>query len=235
VARFEALAAEWWDPHGKFAVLHKFNPVRLAFIRREIGQHFGRDARSLKPFEGLRLLDIGCGGGLLAEPMARLGARVTAVDASPKNIGTATVHAAAQGLAIDYRAGTAEALAAEGARFDIILNMEVIEHVADVRNFIVTCAGMLEPGGAMLVATINRTAKARALAIVLAERVLHWVPAGTHSFEKLVKPAELEAALTAGGLGIVRRTGVAYDLLSDRWQLTSSLDVNYMMLAVKPA
>jgi 2-polyprenyl-6-hydroxyphenyl methylase/3-demethylubiquinone-9 3-methyltransferase len=207
--------------------------VRLAYIRSEIGAHFGRDPKNRAPFAGLRLLDIGCGGGLLAEPMARLGAAVTAVDASPKNIGTAKVHAAAQGLAIDYRAGTAEELAAEGARFDIILNMEVIEHVADVKAFIGTCAGMLAPGGAMLVATINRTPKARALAIVLAERVLRWVPAGTHTYEKLVRPEELETALTEAGLTVCRRTGVTYDILGDRWQLTSSLDVNYMMLAVK--
>ena len=233
LAHFEALAAEWWDPRGKFAILHKFNPVRLGFIRREIGQHFGQDPRELRPFERLSLLDIGCGGGLLSEPMARLGAAVTAVDASPKNIGTASVHAAAQGLAIDYRAGTAEALAQTGARFDIILNMEVIEHVIDMPAFIHSCASMLKPGGAMLVATINRTPKARALAILLAERVLHWVPPGTHAYEKLVRPQELDAALTKGGLTVEKRVGVTYDVLGDRWQETSSLDVNYMILATK--
>jgi 2-polyprenyl-6-hydroxyphenyl methylase/3-demethylubiquinone-9 3-methyltransferase len=235
IARFEALAAEWWNPTGNFAVLHKFNPVRLAYIRSEIGAHFGRDPQSRTPFAGLRLLDIGCGGGLLAEPMARLGAAVIAVDASPKNIGTAKVHAEAEGLAIDYRAGTAEALAGEGARFDIILNMEVIEHVADVTAFIGSCSSMLAPGGAMLVATINRTPKARALALFAAERILRWVPEGTHTYEKLVKPKELESALAGAGLDVKRRTGVAYDILGDRWQLTSNLDVNYMMLVVKVA
>lgn len=234
VAHFEALAEQWWDPRGKFGILHKFNPVRLGFIRETVGAHIGADPRSLRPFEGLSLLDIGCGGGLLSEPMARLGAAVTGVDAAEKNIKTARVHAAAQGLAIDYRSGSAEALAAGGAAFDVILNMEVVEHVADLRGFLGACGRMLKPRGMMIVATINRTPKAYALAIVAAERILRWVPRGTHDYRKLVRPAELEATLAGAGLEIERRTGVTYDPLSDRWRLTSDMEVNYMVSAAKP-
>ncbi|MBL9098561.1 MAG: bifunctional 2-polyprenyl-6-hydroxyphenol methylase/3-demethylubiquinol 3-O-methyltransferase UbiG, partial [Alphaproteobacteria bacterium] len=176
VARFSALAAEWWNPHGKFGVLHKFNPVRLGYIRDQAAAHFGRDPKGVKPFAGLRLLDIGCGGGLLSEPMARLGFDVLGADASEKNIKTAATHAGEMGLAIDYRATTAEALAAAQERFDVVLNMEVIEHVADLNLFLKSCASMLKPGGLMFVATINRTAKAFALAIVGAEYVLGWLP-----------------------------------------------------------
>jgi len=231
VARFSALAAEWWDPNGKFGILHKFNPVRLGFIRDEIGRRFGRDPADRHPFSGLALLDVGCGGGLLSEPMARLGAAVTAIDASARNISTARVHADAQGLAIDFRATSVEALAETDARFDVILNMEVVEHVADLTSFLGACARLLKPEGTMVVATINRTPKAYALAIVAAERVLRWVPAGTHHYRKLVRPPELEAALGRAGLAVSTRSGVAYDPLGGRWRLTSDMDVNYMMVA----
>jgi 2-polyprenyl-6-hydroxyphenyl methylase/3-demethylubiquinone-9 3-methyltransferase len=233
VARFSALAAEWWNPHGKFGVLHKFNPVRLGFIRDQAAAHFGRDPKGMKPFAGLRLLDIGCGGGLLSEPMTRLGFEVLGADASAKNIKTASVHAEEQGLAIDYRATTAEALAESGERFDAILNMEVIEHVADLNLFLTSCASMLKPSGIMFVATINRTAKAFALAIVGAEYVLGWLPRGTHDWAKFVKPLELDTALTRAGLNVMTETGVMFNPLAGQWLLTSDTDVNYMVAAKK--
>ena len=234
VERFSRIAAEWWDPRGKFAPLHRFNPVRLAFIRDQALHRFGRDGAARRPFEGLRLLDIGCGGGLLAEPMSRLGFSVTAVDASERNIAVAGAHATALEISIDYRCATAEALLDQGEPpFDVILNMEVIEHVADPESFLEACGQMLKPGGMMILATINRTPKAYALAIVAAERILRWVPRGTHDYKKLVKPAELEAGLARAGLGVTRRSGVTYDPLTDLWRLSSDLDVNYMMAAVK--
>jgi 2-polyprenyl-6-hydroxyphenyl methylase/3-demethylubiquinone-9 3-methyltransferase len=233
VARFSALAAEWWNPHGKFGVLHKFNPVRLAFIRDHAAQHFGRDAKGTRPFAGLRLLDIGCGGGLLSEPMARLGFDVVGADASEKNIKTASVHAAEGGLAIDYRATTAEALAGAGERFDVILNMEVIEHVADLNLFLTSCASMLRPEGLMFVATISRTAKAFALAIVGAEYVLGWLPRGTHDWNKFVKPLELDTLLTRAGLDVTNETGVMFNPLSGGFVLANDTDVNYMVVAKK--
>jgi 2-polyprenyl-6-hydroxyphenyl methylase/3-demethylubiquinone-9 3-methyltransferase len=235
VARFSAMAAEWWNPHGKFGVLHKFNPVRLGFIRDQAAAHFGRDPKGMKPFVGLRLLDIGCGGGLLSEPMARLGFDVLGADASEKNIKTASVHAEEQGLGIDYRATTAEALAAAGERFDVVLNMEVIEHVADLNLFLTSCASMLKPDGLMFVATINRTAKAFALAIVGAEYVLGWLPRGTHDWAKFVKPLELDTALTRAGMNVTTETGVMFNPLTGGWLLSSDTDVNYMVAATKRA
>jgi len=234
VERFSAMAAEWWDPNGKFRPLHKFNPVRLAYIRDQVAAHFGRDPRAPKPFEGLRFLDIGCGGGLLCEPMARLGGIVTGADASETNIEVAKLHAAEARVKIDYRATTAEALAESGEEFDVILNMEVVEHVADVGLFIGKCGQMLKPGGIMFVATINRTLKALGLAIIGAEYVLRWLPRGTHQFGKLVRPDELERALGEAGMTITDRTGVVYNPLADRWQRSKDLDVNYMVLAQKP-
>lgn len=233
VERFSALAAEWWNPNGKFKPLHKFNPVRLAYIRDQIAERFGRDPRAARPLAGLRILDIGCGGGLLCEPMARLGADVVGADASETNIEVAKLHAAESKVEIDYRATTAEALAEAGEKFDVILNMEVVEHVSDVPLFVNACAGMVKPGGLMFVATINRTLKALALAIVGAEYVLRWLPRGTHQFGKLVRPEELEKALTDAGMGIVDRTGVVYNPLADRWQKSRDMDVNYMLLAEK--
>ncbi len=234
VERFSAMAAEWWDPKGKFRPLHKFNPVRLAYVRDQVAARFGRDPHSSRPFEGLRFLDIGCGGGLLCEPMARLGAEVVGADASETNIEVAKLHAAETGVKIDYRATTAEALADQGETFDVILNMEVVEHVADVDLYIDKCAQMVRPGGIMFVATINRTLKALGLAIIGAEYVLRWLPRGTHQYEKLVRPDELQAALTKSGLQVIDTTGVVYSPLADRWQRSKDMDVNYMMLAERP-
>jgi 2-polyprenyl-6-hydroxyphenyl methylase/3-demethylubiquinone-9 3-methyltransferase len=233
VARFSAMAAEWWNPSGKFRPLHKFNPVRLAYIRDQVAARFGRDPHAAKPFEGLRFLDIGCGGGLLCEPMARLGAEVVGVDPSEVNIEVAKLHAAESHVKVDYRAGTAEELADAGEKFDVVLNMEVVEHVADVSLFVARCAEMVKPGGLMFVATINRTMKAWGLAIVGAEYLLRWLPKGTHQYEKLVRPDELEKALAEAGMTIADRTGVTYNPLADRWQQSRDMDVNYMLLAEK--
>ncbi len=231
VAKFSAIAAEWWDPAGKFAPLHKFNPVRLEFIRKEAASHFGRDRRALHPFEGLSLLDIGCGGGLLAEPMTRLGFAVTGADASEKNIGTARAHAAQSGLAIDYRATTAEALAAAGASFDVVLNMEVVEHVADVSAYLAACTGLVKPGGITFVATMNKTLKSLALAKIGAEYVLGWLPRGTHDWNRFIPPTELKASLEETGLSILKTQGVSFDPLAWDWKLSSDVDVNYMVVA----
>jgi 2-polyprenyl-6-hydroxyphenyl methylase/3-demethylubiquinone-9 3-methyltransferase len=231
VDRFSAMAAEWWSPTGKFKPLHKFNPVRLAYIRDRVAENFGRDPKAARPLAGLRALDIGCGGGLLSEPVARMGADVVGADPSEKNIGIASTHAKASGVAVDYRAVTAEQLAEAGETFDIVLNMEVVEHVADVEFFLTTCARMVRPGGLMFVATINRTMKAAALAIFAAENVLRWLPRGTHQFEKLVRPEEIETPLVAEGMEIVTRTGVFFNPLLNQWNLSKDMDVNYMMVA----
>src|SRR5580692_7916747 len=231
VAKFSAIAAEWWDPAGKFAPLHKFNPVRLAFIRAEVARHFGRDGKSLKPFEGLSLLDIGCGGGLLSEPMARLGFAVTGADASERNIGTAQAHAAENRVPVDYRAASAEMLAAEGLSFDVVLNMEVVEHVADVGAYLAACAGLVKPGGITIVATLNKTFKSLALAKIGAEYVLGWLPRGTHDWNRFRPPTELKASLEETGLTILKTQGVSFDPLGWDWRLSSDVDVNYMVVA----
>jgi 2-polyprenyl-6-hydroxyphenyl methylase/3-demethylubiquinone-9 3-methyltransferase len=233
VAKFSALAAEWWDPGGKFAPLHKFNPVRLDFIRREAAAHFNRDARSMKPFAGLSLLDIGCGGGLLSEPMARLGFAVTGADASEQNIGTARAHAAENGVAIDYRVATAEALAEEGLTFDVVLNMEVVEHVADVGAYLSACASLLRPGGITLVATMNKTLKSLALAKIGAEYVLGWLPRGTHDWDRFIPPTELRATLEQSGLTVLKTQGVSFNPLAWDWKLSADVDVNYMVVAAR--
>src|SRR5262245_265529 len=235
VARFSALAEEWWDSRGKMAVLHKFNPVRLSFIKDTLCRHFARDGKRLDALAGLRVLDIGCGGGILSEPLARLGAAVVGADPSATNIEVAKLHAAAGGVTVDYRATTAEALADAGERFDVVLAMEVVEHVADLALFVKRCAEMVKPAGLMIVATLNRTLKSFALAIVGAEYVLRWLPRGTHQWDKFVTPNELEAALERQGLAVIDETGVIYNLLADRWQMSSDMDVNYMMVAEKPA
>ena len=227
VAKFSALAAEWWDPAGKFAPLHKFNPVRLAFIRDTAAAHFGRGG--LKPFKGLTLLDIGCGGGLLCEPMSRLGFEVTGVDPSEKNIGTARAHAGS--LPITYRAATAEILADEGAQFDVVLNMEVVEHVADLHAYLMATAKLVKPGGLMFVATLNKTLKSLALAKIGAEYILRWLPAGTHDWNRFVAPAELKRLLEGAGLNPLKTQGVAFDPLNWDWRLSSDTDVNYMIVA----
>ena len=234
VAKFSALAAQWWDPSGKFAPLHKFNPVRLSFIRREAAARFGRDARALAPFEGLSLLDIGCGGGLLSEPMARLGFAVTGADASEKNIGTARAHAAQSGLAVNYRAATAETLAEEGLGFDIVLNMEVVEHVADVGSYLSACARLVKPGGITIVATLNKTLKSLALAKVAAEYVLGWMPPGTHDWNRFIAPEQLRQKLQESGLDTLKTQGVSFDVLTWDWRLSSDVDINYMIVATKP-
>ncbi len=235
VERFSAMAAEWWDPTGKFKPLHKFSPVRLSYIKEKVCERFGRDPKSAKAFEGLRCLDIGCGGGLLSEPMARLGADVVGADPSTVNIEIAKLHMQKSGLDIDYRAETAEQLAAAGETFDVVFNMEVVEHVAAVPLFLSETARMVRPGGLMFVATINRTLKAYALAIVGAEYVLRWLPKGTHSYEKLVRPEEIQGPLSASGMDIIDRTGVTYNPLSDSWNRSRDMDVNYMLLAARPA
>lgn len=231
IAKFNRLAAEWWDPNGKFRPLHQFNPVRLQFIRDLAAAHFEREAKSLKPFQGLTLLDIGCGGGLLSEPMARIGFSVLGADASEKNIRTAAAHARDAGLALDYRATTAEALAAEGAAFDVVLNMEVVEHVADLSEFLKACAALVKPDGFMLVATLNRTLKSLALAKIGAEYVLRWLPPGTHDWNRFVTPDELKKDLAAADLKVTRTQGVVFDPLRWEWRLSPDTDVNYMMVA----
>jgi 2-polyprenyl-6-hydroxyphenyl methylase/3-demethylubiquinone-9 3-methyltransferase len=235
VARFAALAATWWDPNGKMGMLHKFNPVRLGFIRDAACRQFGRDPKRLDSLKGLRILDIGCGGGILSEPLARLGGEVVGADPAVPNIEAAKVHAADAGLALDYRATTAEALADAGERFDLVLAMEVVEHVADVALFVQRCAEMVNPGGLLIGATLNRTLKSFALAIVGAEYVLRWLPRGTHRWDKFVTPNEFEAALERHRLRATAQTGVVYDLLADRWHLADDMDVNYMLTAQKPA
>jgi 2-polyprenyl-6-hydroxyphenyl methylase / 3-demethylubiquinone-9 3-methyltransferase len=235
VARFSALAAEWWDPRGKMAPLHKFNPVRLGYIRDHACRHFARDSKHLDCLNGLRMLDIGCGGGILSEPLARLGAEILGADPSVANIEAAKAHAAESRLTIDYRATTAEALADAGERFDLVLAMEVVEHVADVMLFVRRCAEMVKPGGLMIAATINRTLKSFALAIVGAEYILRWLPPGTHRWEKFVTPNELEIAMEKGGLRVIDERGVIYDLLADRWRISADTDVNYMLTAERPA
>lgn len=231
VAKFTAMAAEWWDPTGKFAPLHKFNPVRLAFIRETAARHFGRNG--LKPFEGLSLLDIGCGGGLLAEPMTRLGFAVTGVDASEKNVKTASTHASETGLSITYRAGNAESLVGEGAAFDVVLNMEVVEHVADLSAYLAACTQLVKPGGLMFVATLNKTLKSLALAKVGAEYVLRWLPPGTHDWNRFVEPKKLKAMLTESGLKVLKTQGVSFDPLNWAWKLSDDIDVNYMIVTAK--
>jgi len=236
VAKFSAMAADWWNPHGKFKPLHRFNPVRLKFIRETAEGHFSISKGALKPLEGLRLLDIGCGGGLVCEPMARLGASITGVDASEANIKTALTHAGEQGLNIDYRAGTAEGLLAAGEPlFDIVLNLEVVEHVADPAQFLTDTARLVRPGGLMIVATLNRTAKALATAVIGAEYVLGWLPRGTHDWSKFVTPEEVETALTGAGMKPETPIGVSFHPLSGQWKLTGDASVNYMIVARRPA
>jgi 2-polyprenyl-6-hydroxyphenyl methylase/3-demethylubiquinone-9 3-methyltransferase len=233
VARFSRVAGQWWNPRGPMAALHKFNPVRLAYIRDRAAAHFNRDPTRLDSLAGLRVLDVGCGGGILCEPLARLGATVIGADPAESNIAVAQQHAARSGLAIDYRATTAEALAQTGEAFDVVLAMEVVEHVADVGLFVALAAGMVKPGGLMFVATLNRTAKSFALAIVGAEYILRWLPRGTHQWDRFVTPNELEIAIAQSGLHISGETGVIYNLFADRWQLSVDMDVNYMVVAEK--
>lgn len=232
IARFTAMAEAWWDPTGKFKPLHRFNPVRLAFMRRHFAAHFGRDESLLRPFEGLTLLDVGCGGGLLSEPLARMGFTVTGIDAGDKNVNIARAHAEQSGVAVTYRNTTPEALGAD-EMFDVVLSMEVVEHVPDVSVFLGHVAARLKPGGAFMGATLNRTAKAWALAVVGAEYVLGWLPKGTHDWHKFVRPSEFAAMLRDHGVQVEKMAGMAYNPLADSWRETESLDVNYMLFGVK--
>jgi 2-polyprenyl-6-hydroxyphenyl methylase / 3-demethylubiquinone-9 3-methyltransferase len=235
VARFARVAAQWWDAQGPMAALHKFNPVRLAYVRDHVAAHFDRDPKRLDSLSGLRILDIGCGGGILSEPLARLGAAVVGIDPVENNVAVARQHAGQSGLAVDYRATTVEALADAGEMFDVVLAMEVVEHVGDVALFIDCAAATVKPGGLLFVATLNRTAKSFALAIVGAEYILRWLPRGTHRWDRFVTPNELEIAIAQAGLQIVDQTGVIYNLLADRWQLATDMDVNYMVVAEQAA
>ena len=233
VDRFRRIASEWWDPKGKFAPLHKLGPARLQFLRDRMADHFMRDRASLRPLASLSVLDIGCGGGLISEPLTRMGARVTGIDPGLENIEAARRHATEQGLAIDYQVTTVEALAAMGGQFDAVLCLEVIEHVPDPAAFLKICAGLVRPGGLMLVSTINRTVKAYLLAIVGAEYVLRWLPAGTHQWERFVTPDELARHLAAAGLGELHIEGMVYSPLADRWSLSPDTDVNFLMAGAK--
>jgi len=235
VEQFARMAATWWDPHGPMAPLHKLNPVRLAYVRDRAAEQFGRDPKHLGCLKGLRMLDIGCGGGLLSEPLARLGAGMTGIDPAGENIEVARAHAAETGVTVDYRATTAETLAEAGERFDVVLAMEVVEHVVDVPAFVATCASMVKPGGLLMMATLNRTLKSFALAIVGAEYILRWLPRGTHQWDKFVKPEELETAIEGNGLRVIAERGVIFNPLADRWQLSSDMDVNYMLAAARDA
>ena len=234
VAKFAKMADSWWDPAGAFRPLHKFNPERIRFVRDRLAAHFGRDPEGPAPFSGLRLLDVGCGGGLIAEPMARLGFDVTGIDATPENIAVAKLHAERMGLPIHYDVAAPESLRAAGMEFDAVLGLEVVEHVSDVGAFLGAVGGLVAPGGAAVVATLNRTLKAFLLAKVGAEYVLRWLPAGTHDWRKFVRPSELATGLRRGGLVLQEFAGMSYDIATDGWKLGRDLDVNYLALATKP-
>jgi len=232
IARFTAIADAWWDPAGDFAPLHRLNPVRLEFIRDHLCRHFDRDALGLRPLDGLGVIDIGCGGGLLAEPMRRLGAAVTGIDAGLENIDIARHHAALVGLDIDYRHQLPEDLGQDKGRYDVVLNMEVVEHVADLDLFLGAAASLVKPGGVMVLSTLNRTWKSLALAKIGAEYLLRWLPPGTHDWKKFVRPSELAAGLEAHGVRLTDLKGMTYTLSGD-WRLSRDLDVNYLAFAVK--
>ncbi|PYC47619.1 bifunctional 3-demethylubiquinol 3-O-methyltransferase/2-polyprenyl-6-hydroxyphenol methylase [Litorivita pollutaquae] len=235
VAKFEAMAAEWWDPNGKFKPLHMLNPCRLDYITAQIAAEFGRDLETARPFEGLRILDIGCGGGLLSEPMARLGATVVGADAAAGNIPVAQVHAESSGLTIDYRNVTAESLADDGEEFDVVLNMEVVEHVSDPQAYTTACRMLLKPGGLMICSTINRNPKSFAVAIVGAEVIMRWLPKGTHEWSKFITPDELYKLIETAGLKPVDRKGFVFNPISWKWSLSDrDLSVNYVTASLKP-
>ncbi len=236
VAKFEAMAAEWWDPNGKFRPLHMMNPVRLDYIVTQICAEFGRDRGDLRALQGLRLLDIGCGGGLAAEPMARLGADVTGADAAGANIAVARLHAEQQGLEIDYRATTAEALAGAGEGFDVVLALEIVEHVADPASFIATCRDLVRPGGLLILSTLNRTAKSFGAAIIGAEWIMRWLPKGTHDWSRFITPDELAGMAQAANLSVLDRQGMVFNPVSFGWRLSDrDLSVNYLLAAGRPA
>lgn len=234
VAKFEAMARDWWDPQGKFKPLHMLNPTRLDYVTAQIAAQFGRDRDAAKPFEGLTILDIGCGGGLMAEPLARLGAQVTGADAASGNIAIASLHAAEQGLDIDYRATTSEDLAAQGHSYDIVMALEIVEHVAEPSEFIATCRDLVRPGGMLIQSTLNRTARSFAAAIVGAEWVMRWLPKGTHDWHRFITPDELAAMTEATGLDVVDRCGMVFNPLGWSWSLSHrDLSVNYAITALR--
>lgn len=228
LARFAALAADWWDPKGKFRPLHQIGPVRLEFVRDRLKEHFKLDGGGMKPLSGLRVLDIGCGGGLISEPLARMGAKVTGIEPKEANIKAAIAHAEPQGLGIDYRVATVEDLVAAGETFDAVVCLEVVEHVPDVAAFLTSCAAVVAPGGIMVLSTINRTLKSFALAIVGAEYVLRWLPVGTHQWDRFITPAELARHVAAAGMRLGPAKGMIYNPLRDSWSLSSDTDVNYL-------
>lgn len=235
IAKFGAMAETWWDPRGTMRPLHKLNPVRIGYIRDRAIAHFGKDPMQRRPLEGLRIVDVGCGGGLLCEPLARLGASVVGIDAATQNIRIAQLHARRAGLEIDYRTTTSEALVAKGEVFDLVLNMEVVEHVDNVPLYMKSCADLVKPGGLLVSSTINRTARALALAKFGAEYILRWVPRGTHDWKKFLTPDELKALLTRNGLKVTDQTGVVYHPLADEWRKSRDMGINYMIVAAKAA
>ena len=233
VARFSAIANEWWDPDGKFKPLHRFNPIRLQYIRDRLCAQFGRDTQSLRPFDGLRVLDVGCGGGLISEPLSRMGADVTGIDASDRNVGTARVHAEKSGLDIDYRVTTVEELAAMGDTFDAVISMEVVEHVADVDLFLDGCATLMDANGAIVLATLNRTPKSFAFGIVGAEYIMRWLPRGTHDWKKFVRPSELARGLRRNRVSVDDISGLTFNPLSGEWKISNDVSVNYVLFGTR--
>ncbi|MDA0338715.1 MAG: bifunctional 2-polyprenyl-6-hydroxyphenol methylase/3-demethylubiquinol 3-O-methyltransferase UbiG [Proteobacteria bacterium] len=233
IARFEAIAESWWDVAGPFRPLHKLNPIRLLFIRDTIGGHFGQATTNLKPLAGLSVLDIGCGGGLISEPMAKMGAAITGIDPSSLNTSIATMHAQQSVVDVNYRTSTVETLADEGAQFDVVLNLEVVEHVSDVQGFLDASANVVKPGGLMICSTLNRTVKSFALAKIGAEYIMRWLPAGTHSWQKFLTPSELAGHMRRAGLSVTHIKGMSYAPLKDRWTLSDDTSVNYFMVAEK--
>lgn len=235
VGRFSQIAHEWWDEGGKFRPLHKLNPVRLRYVREQVCGHLGLDKSGLRPFRGLQVLDVGCGGGLVAEPLARLGARVTGLDASAETIKVARLHAQQSGVDVDYICGAAEDLAGQKKKYDVVTALEIVEHVADVPEFVSACATLVKPGGLLIMSTLNRTGKSFALGIVAAEYILRWVPRGTHSWKKFLRPSELSRQVQLQGLETVDISGLVFDPLRDEFSLSSrDLDVNYLLTARKP-
>jgi 2-polyprenyl-6-hydroxyphenyl methylase/3-demethylubiquinone-9 3-methyltransferase len=234
VAAFAAMAEEWWRADGKFRPLHRLNPTRLTYLRDSLTAHFSRDPAGRAPLSGLRIVDIGCGGGLVTEPLARLGAEMTGIDAAERNIGVACTHAEAMGLGIDYRCTSAEALVAAGETFDAVLALEVVEHVADVDAFVAACGALVRPGGLLVAATLNRTLRSFATAIVGAEYLLRWLPPGTHDWKRFLRPHELARSFRRTGLHVTDIRGMSYDPIGDRWRLGADLGVNYLIRARKP-
>ncbi len=234
VEHFRRLAQEWWDPDGDFKSLHQINPLRMTYVRNQICQHFGRDINNVRSLEGLSVIDIGCGGGLICEPLARLGAEVTGIDATPESIEIAHLHAEQMGLDINYQYKLPEELVSEGRTYDVLINMEVIEHVADGTAFMAACSALLKPGGLMVGSTLNRTVKSLALAKIAAEYILRWVPAGTHDWRKFVKPSEFGGYLRTSGLELTNLTGMQLDPFKGAWDFTKNIDVNYFLSAQKP-